>query len=298
MTRIIGELVVVALKAEEIVEQQSLGIQQSPFAVFIVNGVAKRTRTADRGGRHPLWDDQVNFQLPEGVHTMTVQVLHQNPTTHQNELLGESKVSLENVLKKNEDDDYFPLWWQGKKAGDIYLELTFYPTTGRGRPMTGMAQEHPYRQTHGPPVANSQNPSWKPMPRPRPLVASVSTPARMDSGMHNMRPPPMPNAGPRSPVHHQGPLMQHQRPPIQHQRPPIQHQRPPIQHQRPPIQHQRPPIQHQGPPIQHQRPPIHHQGPPMQHQRPPMQRPSLHYGPPSPLDLSNNNGSSHVFYGP
>ncbi|KAI8140688.1 C2 domain-containing protein [Fennellomyces sp. T-0311] len=114
--KVIGELVVVALKAV-------VG-KQDPFVTFRLGETAKRTKTDYRGGQHPVWDDQVNLPVPENKTRMYMQVFDEDGTRE--DLISEGDIDLTNVLREGEEDKWYPLMYRGKKAGDIYIEMTFY----------------------------------------------------------------------------------------------------------------------------------------------------------------------------
>ncbi|KAI8329759.1 C2 domain-containing protein [Chlamydoabsidia padenii] len=112
----IGELAVVALKAV-------VG-KQDPFCVFRLGEEAKKTKTDYRGGQHPVWDDQVNLMVPEGKVKMRVQLFDED--AKREDLISETDLDITTVIKEGEQDGWFPLSYKGRKAGEIYLELTFY----------------------------------------------------------------------------------------------------------------------------------------------------------------------------
>ncbi|KAI8384452.1 C2 domain-containing protein [Radiomyces spectabilis] len=113
---IVGELVVVALKA--------VAGKQDPLCVFRLGDVAMKTKTDVRGGQNPIWDDQVNLPVPVGATKLHMQLFDKN--TNISNLIAEGYVDLSKVLREGEHDDFFPLTFRGKRAGEIYLELTFY----------------------------------------------------------------------------------------------------------------------------------------------------------------------------
>ncbi|KAI8391139.1 C2 domain-containing protein [Radiomyces spectabilis] len=114
--KIIGELAVVALKA--------IVGKQDPFCVFRLGEVAKKTKTDYRGGQHPLWDDQVNIPVPEGKTKMRVQLFDED--SKREDLISEGEIDITKAITEGEADDWFPLTYRGRSAGQIYLELTFY----------------------------------------------------------------------------------------------------------------------------------------------------------------------------
>ncbi|CAO3680417.1 unnamed protein product [Rhizopus stolonifer] len=120
---LIGELVVVALKAENLQEQANR--KQDPFCLFRVNGIAKTTKIDYGGGSYPVWDDQVNIPLSHGHQLLHIQIFDRD--TNPNNFMGEGMIDLSKVLKEREHDGYFLLKYKGQPAGEVYLEMTFYP---------------------------------------------------------------------------------------------------------------------------------------------------------------------------
>ncbi|RUS23540.1 C2 domain-containing protein, partial [Jimgerdemannia flammicorona] len=121
--RILGELVIVALKARNLPNRELIG-KQDPFCVFRIGDAKGKTKTDYRGGQHPVWDFQVNLPVAEGKTRMVVQVFDED--LRKEDLIGEAEIDLAEVLKIGEMDDWFKLTYKGKPAGEIYLELTFY----------------------------------------------------------------------------------------------------------------------------------------------------------------------------
>ncbi|KAF7728239.1 hypothetical protein EC973_006520 [Apophysomyces ossiformis] len=168
--------------------------------------------------------------VPEGLKRLQVQVIHEDPTVRREELICECEVDLTKVFREGEDDGYFQLLWQGRKAGEVYLELTFYASRPEGPQQQMVRPQHghpPVNYRPVPPPINTQY-GARPYP-PQPITESMSTPIRMNANgtPGSYRPPP---------PHHQG--QQHVHP---HPRPPHPppHHHP---HQRPmPGPQQRPP---------------------------------------------------------
>ncbi|KAI9279136.1 C2 domain-containing protein [Sporodiniella umbellata] len=121
--RIVGELVIVAYKARNLPNREVAG-KQDPFVIFRVGEHMAQTKTDYRGGQHPLWDDQVNMPIPEKKKEMLVQVYDED--SKRKDLISECDLDLTEVLEKGEQDGWFPLHFKNRKAGEIYLEMTFY----------------------------------------------------------------------------------------------------------------------------------------------------------------------------
>ncbi|KAF7723674.1 hypothetical protein EC973_001765 [Apophysomyces ossiformis] len=199
--------------------------------------VAKKTKTDVRGGQHPLWDDQVNMPVPSGKTKMRVQLFDEDSTRE--DLISEGEIDLTKVLAEGEQDDWFPLTYKGRKAGEIYLELTFYaarpppkrqPTrhVQHARPLSGGYARPPPPQ----PAATTSNPHRFSAP---PSASEVSSAPSRYSNVG-----PAPYVPPRPPVQQEHMATPHMPPPItpspssstgSHGYPPMHHQRPPPQQQ-------------------------------------------------------------------
>ncbi|EGG09643.1 uncharacterized protein MELLADRAFT_115723 [Melampsora larici-populina 98AG31] len=138
--------------------KQRIG-KQDPYATCTYLSHRKRTKTDKRGGQHPVWDDELRFEVYEnlkdvmpstsvattstggvapvkssdpslgmggnpGVKELRVAVYADDPRDP--ELIGEGKVELTETLKKGEFDDWVTITNKGKYQGEIYLEMTFY----------------------------------------------------------------------------------------------------------------------------------------------------------------------------
>ncbi|KAG2210729.1 hypothetical protein INT45_000348, partial [Circinella minor] len=192
--KVLGELVVVAIKAKELPNREVVG-KQDPFVTFRLGEVAKRTKTDYRGGQRPIWDDQVNLPVPEGKTKLYMQVFDEDGPRE--DLISEGEIDLANVLKEGEEDNWYPLKYRGKRAGDIYIELTFYSArTPPKRQPTRLYNKRPagaaYNNSrpHYTPQQHHQQQQQQYLSRPPPVpTASVSTPAPTSIGPPVYRPP-------------------------------------------------------------------------------------------------------------
>ncbi|POV94425.1 hypothetical protein PSHT_16229 [Puccinia striiformis] len=154
----LGTLIVVVLKARNLPNKQRIG-KQDPYATCTYLSHQKRTKTDKRGGQHPVWDDELRFDIYDnpkdamasasvsttatggivpvkstappigsagsaGVKELRVAVFADDPRDPN--LIGEGKVDLTETLKKGEFDDWVTVTNKGKYQGEVYLEMTFY----------------------------------------------------------------------------------------------------------------------------------------------------------------------------
>ncbi|KAL9555992.1 hypothetical protein PS6_002552 [Mucor atramentarius] len=208
--KIIGELVIVAYKARHLPEREVIG-KQDPFVVFRIGEVIQKTKTDLRGGQHPTWDDQVTLPIPEKKTTVLVQVYDEDGKRQ--ELISECDLDITKVLQEGEEDNWYPLSYKGRSAGEIYLELTFYsarPPPKRQPTRYGMSKKHKpvggYIPTVPPPSGHVQNRPYPASPQYPPQPSGVARPAA----------PPVPVESHSTPTFHGSspyPPQQQQRPP-------------------------------------------------------------------------------------
>ncbi|TFL00564.1 hypothetical protein BDV98DRAFT_569216 [Pterulicium gracile] len=152
----IGTLVAVVLKARNLPNKRHIG-KQSPYCALNFNGEKQRTKAIKKGGQHPEWDEEVRFSIyaadvnddfeivphpngsapppppkedtkgPRKVKGGTQMKLHcfaDDP--REPEVIGETVVDISEVLTTGETDEWFPLMYKEKYAGEVYLELTYF----------------------------------------------------------------------------------------------------------------------------------------------------------------------------
>ncbi|KAG2184817.1 hypothetical protein INT43_000730 [Umbelopsis isabellina] len=231
----LGELAVVALKARNLPDREIVG-KQDPFCVFRLGDQAKKTKTDHRGGQHPVWDDQVNLVVPEGKTKMTVQLFDEDK--RKEDLISEGEVDLATVIRDGEQDDWFPLQYKGRSAGQIYLELTFYSAAAPARPTT---QPVRYPNTHPNQMRPPTQPQRPPVQQQRPVQQQQQQQQVPPVGPAPYRPPPPqqppsqmarphvppPLNGPPPQSSNSAPLYPPNRPPVQRHSPPGGFNRPP-----------------------------------------------------------------------
>ncbi|KAI0283730.1 C2 domain-containing protein [Russula brevipes] len=135
MSKELGTLVIVVLKAQNLMDKNSFS-KQDPYAKLILNGATKQTPVDPKGGQHPSWDAELRFPIlrdpSKSNRTLTISVFSEKRVTG-DELLGEGYVDITDTLKSGEFDDWVPLSLKGTQRGEVYLELTFF-AAGPARP--------------------------------------------------------------------------------------------------------------------------------------------------------------------
>ncbi|OBZ72644.1 Ingression protein fic1 [Grifola frondosa] len=127
MSQEIGTLVVVVLKARNLQDKHFL-YKQDVFAQVTLNGTTKKTRVEERGGQHPVWDEELRLPVfnssSEQHRSLQVSCWSKEPRV--DELLCQGKVDISETLRTGEFDDWVQLEHDGAYRGELYLEMTFY----------------------------------------------------------------------------------------------------------------------------------------------------------------------------
>ncbi|EIW80807.1 hypothetical protein CONPUDRAFT_105938, partial [Coniophora puteana RWD-64-598 SS2] len=147
--RKIGTLVVVVLKARNLVNKRYFG-KQDPYCAISFNGDIRRTKAIKRGGQHPEWDEELRFTMfadegvelsrtvhgsdippplpPKGLgtdmrvqRTKAMRLSCYSAEPRDPKLIGKTLVDLTEVLT-----EWFPLLKKDKYSGEVYLEPTFF----------------------------------------------------------------------------------------------------------------------------------------------------------------------------
>ncbi|CAG8515692.1 15073_t:CDS:2 [Acaulospora colombiana] len=206
MSKRLGELVVIAIKARNLSTREMIG-KADPFVTFRIGDISRRIKADKRGGQHPNWDEEVRFQITDELSNKKMKVQVYNEDAREHELVGETTIELKEVLEKGEMDDWFEIKFRNKPAGEVYLEMTFY-NTAEPPPAPIRQQVPPMNQTVAPP--RTQTPPYSYPPTNNQYIPSVpnnaptSSPASYPSNAY----PPNDNIPGRvlSPPLHNSPL--------------------------------------------------------------------------------------------
>lgn len=89
-----------------------------------------------RGGQTPVWDEEARFELTEGTQNRLLKLSVLDETDTKPELIGDTVIQLKPAFDSNPIDGYdawHELTYKGKYAGEVYLEMTFYPAKPSAR---------------------------------------------------------------------------------------------------------------------------------------------------------------------
>lgn len=151
-----GTLVIIVCRAKNLPNRRKLD-KQCPYVTMRIGPTAKKTPSHFRAGQTPEWTHEIRFQLTrERKPIMKLDVLDE--TKNEPTPIGQVEIDCSIVFSNQENkdvggkyiyDNWFDLTLNGKSAGKIYLEMTFYPSAPLLPPkITGqlMMQSHNYNE--------------------------------------------------------------------------------------------------------------------------------------------------------
>lgn len=130
-----GTLVIMVCRAKHLPNRRKLD-KQSPYVLLRINTVAKKTPAQFRAGQTPEWTHEIRFQLTRDRRPlMRLDVLDEtkgDPTPVGGTDIDCSSVFLDPANLHDSGkyirDAWYDLSCNGRAAGKIYLEMTFYPS--------------------------------------------------------------------------------------------------------------------------------------------------------------------------
>lgn len=129
-----GILVIMVVRAKHLPNRRKLD-KQSPYVVIRLGTTAKKTKSDFRAGQTPEWTHELRFEIArEKKPLLKIDLLDEtkgDPTP-----IGSCEIDASQVfsdLGNKRDgkyilDKWYDLAFQGKRAGMLYLEMTFYPS--------------------------------------------------------------------------------------------------------------------------------------------------------------------------
>ncbi|KAK7206731.1 C2 domain-containing protein [Myxozyma melibiosi] len=178
--REIGTLIAVLIKAKNLPNRRTLG-KQDPYCTVRIGQNAQSTNVDKRGGQRPMWNHEVRFVVSETDETMKLTVLDDNDSRP--ELIGDTVVDLKPVLHtthKKEHDKWHEIQHRSKYAGEIYIEMTFYPNKEHVHTIRAKRAEH--KRLSSPKVSIDNFGGVRPLP---------ATPGRLGEGIPSLGSSPL-----------------------------------------------------------------------------------------------------------
>ncbi|CDK25320.1 unnamed protein product [Kuraishia capsulata CBS 1993] len=124
-----NQLVIVVTKAQNLPNRKKLD-KQSPYCVARIQDQIQKTKVVHRGGQNPEWDDELWFSLDDLSGSVVIFTIY-HQTKKDEELVCKADIDFSIVMKRSSKEGYdawFPLEYEGRPAGRIYLQMTYYPS--------------------------------------------------------------------------------------------------------------------------------------------------------------------------
>ena len=98
----------------------------------------------DSGGKTPCWTDTITFSIGSTTElSMTVK----DEDTCSDDLIGDTRINLEPVMKSGQFKDWVTIHFEGKEAGSIFLEMLYMAEGGSKAEAAPAAAPQPGMQT-------------------------------------------------------------------------------------------------------------------------------------------------------
>ncbi|KAL2822165.1 hypothetical protein BDW59DRAFT_149726 [Aspergillus cavernicola] len=191
----IGTLVAIVDRAKNLPNRKTMG-KQNPYCAARLGKEARKTDTDLRGGQTPRWDQELRFTVHESpdYFKLKLSVFNDDKRT---DLIGETWIDLKDLIIHggSQSDQWHPLQFRGKYAGEIRLEMTYYDT----RPEDEAVIERRTQATDKPikhsismaPVSTVSSSSSSSLSGPRQLKEVKRRPLLIDpTGSNAQRPAP------------------------------------------------------------------------------------------------------------
>ncbi|KAJ1980481.1 hypothetical protein H4R34_002442 [Dimargaris verticillata] len=204
MSRERGQLQVYVAEGRGLPNKDLFG-KSDPYLEFHLGNAAKRTRVDKKGGSAPKWKEDLYFDVPPGTQTITMRCKDRDLSSVED--IGACTIDLKRVFEEEEVHAWFKLQRKNKSAGEVYLEFTFTPVSGRKKPslhhklhtsMASMATLNNVAYTgYSTPGTIQHSPVPPPPNAPAPFTANAPKPtmtphsgAPGNASMASLYPPP------------------------------------------------------------------------------------------------------------
>ncbi|ODV64520.1 Inn1p ASCRUDRAFT_68489 [Ascoidea rubescens DSM 1968] len=125
-----GTLIIVVSRARNLPNRRKLD-KQNPYCIVRIANLVDRTSAIVRGGQTPDWNHESRFQLTTDINPiLKLSILDE--TKKSPELVCDAEIDCSPSFNTDVDEGYdkwHPLQYCGRSAGEVYIEMTFYPTS-------------------------------------------------------------------------------------------------------------------------------------------------------------------------
>jgi hypothetical protein len=140
-----GTLIIVVRRAKDLPNKRKME-KQNPYCLLRISNLTDKTKACFRGGQTPNWDEELRFNMtPEIQPVLKLSVLDE--TKKAPVFVSETEIDFTPVFYssvKEGYDKWYTLTSNGRDSGEIYLEMTFYPSRSNSSSFgsSGGSNEH------------------------------------------------------------------------------------------------------------------------------------------------------------
>jgi len=104
--------------------------KMDPLIVLTHNGNRQKSNVCYNGGKHPFWQDQFDFNV--STQDMIFAEIFDHNTFESNQPVATAEIQVSQVINMGgSSDTCIPLFWKGKPAGNLKLNVQFTPAGGQ-----------------------------------------------------------------------------------------------------------------------------------------------------------------------
>ncbi|CAI2377313.1 unnamed protein product [Moneuplotes crassus] len=117
--------VVIEVKTARLSRDTDTWSKMDPYVVLISGSEKKKTKTHNKGGKNPMWNESLTLKYVDT--NMTIQVWDEDITS--DDLVGGGVIDLEAAARLGGLKDWITIQYKGKEVGQIYVEISFTTPT-------------------------------------------------------------------------------------------------------------------------------------------------------------------------
>lgn len=125
-----GTLIIIIMKAKNLYNKRAVS-KQNPYCSVRIAKHSARTKAITRGGQAPLWDHEARFKLDRDDDNRQLKLCVFDQNGSNTEIIGDAQISLKQAYEAPSDighDGWYPIHFNKRYVGEVFLEMTFYPT--------------------------------------------------------------------------------------------------------------------------------------------------------------------------
>lgn len=122
-----GTLVILVGEAKNLPNIRKLE-KQSPFCCLRFNKQDKKSEVVIRGGQRPQWNFEAHYEGVDEDTNPTLKISVFDKTKKESRLICDTEINCSPVFeKRHKFDGWHDLSYANRRAGKVYIEMTFYP---------------------------------------------------------------------------------------------------------------------------------------------------------------------------